>query len=919
MKKFLSVFLSFVMFLSVFTGTGFYALAGTTITVKGREGNITISNLNTEYASKVKSFLSDSRWKHGTSWGQRAPKLSTYNSLGCCAYVADFAKYVYGYNNPNGKTSHTSISNIKSGDILYFPTKPHYIVVLKRNGNTLITAEGAYGNGIVNVSNSEYTIKSNIIYQFGKSYTSTVKVAHYNDVDDNNNSSSSFVSVTFNGSGGTSSLSKLTVTKGGKMGDNIPTATRNGYSFEGWYYGNTKYSGETIINSSITLTAKWSVNNKNVLESGHVYRIVNYNSGMALQSNGSGNGALVRQQPTSNNNLQLWKISEADSNGYYRFKNAYGGRVLDIKGGSKNLRTQFQVYNDTGSNNQSFSLIYRKTVSGKKLFSIHTKSTGRALDILSSSKNAGAQLQQYYYHGGNNQLFYFEEVTNRNVQFYDNLSNNYLPTPREVYSYSGGSTPKDCYISRNTDYITTSINGPRNMLIITAKKAGSSGNDMIFKTTINGSYNYDLYNSNTNTMYLGFTAKSSVQGAKIYFRWGYDSTSSYKSVTLSTTETNYLIQLPRTVDSGSNIHPYVDRACTIQMSNIQLKTGSSSVVDLSKWDTYSCQSRTYNINSNNETYGSLPKPKNIKDGYDFAGWYTDRVNGTKVTENTKLGYNTKLYAHWTKKAISGAPENYDIIGTGNSGSLLYLDWDDIYDADGYRVYIVSGDKEYFKGTTKDSQFKFTDLTPGWNYTVMVVAYNDKGKAASKTTICAAPAPIEKVNAKSYDSIIKASWDKQTCTGYVVQWSMDKTFTRIAGTKYIDKPWNTTYKNPANYPQNYYVRVRAYKTYNGMTAYGDFSKPFKAVPMQVPGTPGGFKTISYSDGGKSLTLDWNGMIDVLGYRVYIISGDKQYYKGTTKDSKFKFNDLVPGWNYKVMVVAFNEKGATASKTQIRASK
>ena len=42
---------------------------------------------------------------------------------------------------------------------------------------------------------------------------------------------------------------------------------------------------------------------------------------------------------------------------------------------------------------------------------------------------------------------------------------------------------------------------------------------------------------------------------------------------------------------------------------------------------------------------------------------------------------------------------------------LYLEWKASSNADGYKVYIVSGSTEYFKGDVQDSKFTFTDLTP----------------------------------------------------------------------------------------------------------------------------------------------------------------------------------------------------------------
>lgn len=49
-------------------------------------------------------------------------------------------------------------------------------------------------------------------------------------------------------------------------------------------------------------------------------------------------------------------------------------------------------------------------------------------------------------------------------------------------------------------------------------------------------------------------------------------------------------------------------------------------------------------------YGSLPKPK-AKKGYKFAGWYTKKSGGNKVTKNSKVptANATTLYAKYKKK------------------------------------------------------------------------------------------------------------------------------------------------------------------------------------------------------------------------------------------------------------------------------
>lgn len=121
----------------------------------------------------INLFSKDNRFKNGVSWGDsKRPQYNTsYSSQGCCAYAADFLKFMYGQTNLNTAGSkYTSASNIKAGDIIHLKaikkTKGnrtytgwgHWMVVLQRNGNKLVTAEGnAYG-GRVLVSSSKYYI-----------------------------------------------------------------------------------------------------------------------------------------------------------------------------------------------------------------------------------------------------------------------------------------------------------------------------------------------------------------------------------------------------------------------------------------------------------------------------------------------------------------------------------------------------------------------------------------------------------------------------------------------------------------------------------------------------------------------------------------------------------------------------------------
>ena len=71
--------------------------------------------------------------------------------------------------------------------------------------------------------------------------------------------------VTLNANGGTissSSSKNYTVSQGAKFNFSNYTPYRNGYTFNGWYSGGNKYSGNKTINSNVSLSASWSCKHK---------------------------------------------------------------------------------------------------------------------------------------------------------------------------------------------------------------------------------------------------------------------------------------------------------------------------------------------------------------------------------------------------------------------------------------------------------------------------------------------------------------------------------------------------------------------------------------------------------------------------------------------------------------------------------
>ena len=73
------------------------------------------------------------------------------------------------------------------------------------------------------------------------------------------------------------------------------------------------------------------------------------------------------------------------------------------------------------------------------------------------------------------------------------------------------------------------------------------------------------------------------------------------------------------------------------------------------------------------TYGTLPTP--TRTGYTFAGWYTDKTNGTQVTNDSKVTITAAqtLYAHWTAN-------KYTVTFSANEGTCSKTSKDVTYDS-----------------------------------------------------------------------------------------------------------------------------------------------------------------------------------------------------------------------------------------------
>lgn len=130
------------------------------------------------------------------------------------------------------------------------------------------------------------------------------------------------------------------------------------------------------------------------------YRLLNLNSGQALDVNGSStaNGANIIQWPQNGGNNQQWIVTD-NGGGYYKIINRNSGLALDVDGGSTANGAGIIQLPWTGGNNQQWQLAAVTT----GIFKAINRNSSLALDVNGASTANGAGIIQWASSGAVNQ------------------------------------------------------------------------------------------------------------------------------------------------------------------------------------------------------------------------------------------------------------------------------------------------------------------------------------------------------------------------------------------------------------------------------------------------------------------------------------------------------------------------------------
>ena len=163
-----------------------------------------------------------------------------------------------------------------------------------------------------------------------------------------------------------------------------------------------------------------------------------------------------------------------------------------------------------------------------------------------------------------------------------------------------------------------------------------------------------------------------------------------------------------------------------------------------------------------QSYGTLPTPSRY--GYVFDGWYTgENGTGTKITSNSivSIGYNHTLYANWTI-ADTSAPTcslsaNASTISASASYNvgIAYQGWSSSY----------SGGNEYSKGISVGTHTYYVKDTAGNTNTCSISISGQSETSVPYTETCAAYANYTTVYSGSCRCSKKATGGTSYVEGY----------------------------------------------------------------------------------------------------------------------------------------------------------
>ena len=543
--------------------------------------------------------------------------------------------------------------------------------------------------------------------------------------------------VTFNanGDGGSVSPSSKTVTYGSAYGD-LPTPTRTGYTFNGWYTaasGGSKVTASTTVTtaSNHTLYAHWTPKTYTVTFDANdgsgwtTTKEVTYDSTYGTLPTRARTGYTFNGWYTAKTGgtkiTTSTKVTTAANHRLYAQWTANQYTVTyNANDGSGWTTSQKVTYDST------YGTLPTRTRTGYSLDGWYTAATG-GTKITSSTKVTTASNHTLYAHWTANQY---------TVSFSPNGGSMDTTSKKVTYDSTYGDLPTPVKTGYTFDGWYTAVSGGTE--ITSSTKVTTAANHRLY-----AHWTANLYYLNLNGFLDGThsgnikgfgTADIYVNGTCVgddvtdwYIQYPYGSTYQIKDIKAATGR-EYV-----GVYSGSLSGTITEKTTVI----LQFKTASYTVTFNANGGSVSPTNKTVTYGS---TYGDLPTP--TRTGYTFDGWYTTASGGSKVTSTTTVttASNHTLYAHWT-------PRTYTVNFSPNGGSLDTTSMEVTYDStygnlptptktgytfDGWYTAVSGGTK--ITSSTKVTTAANHRLYAHWTPRMYTVNFSPNGGSMDTTSI-----------------------------------------------------------------------------------------------------------------------------------------------------------------------------------------
>jgi len=452
--------------------------------------------------------------------------------------------------------------------------------------------------------------------------------------------------VTFNPDGGTVSPTSDTTGADGKL-SSLPTPTRDGYIFDGWYTaktGGTKITESRVYSSNTTVYARWV--------SGTAYTITfDANSGTVTPTSGkTGADGTLSSMPTPTKSGDTFI-------GWYTART--GGTEVTT---STVFNGNKWIYAQWASGAVAYSITFLANCGDVTPTSGRTGEDGTLSSLPTPTRSGDTFVGWYTTERTGGTEVTTSTVFNGNKIIWARWASGTKCTYTITFNANGGTvTPA----SGTTDTLGRLSSLP------TPTRSGYTFDGWYFDTTSTGG---TMVATN-----IGFTSNTTV-----YARWTagtaytirFNANGGSVTPTSGTTIANgTLSSLPTPTKSGYTF----DGWYTAATGGTKVTTStvfSANTTVYAHWvsGTVATYTITFNANSGSVTQtsgtteadgtlSSLPTP--TKSGYTFDGWYTAATGGTKVTTSTVFSANTTVYAHW----VSGTVTTYTITFDADGGTV----------------------------------------------------------------------------------------------------------------------------------------------------------------------------------------------------------------------------------------------------------